>query len=121
MKHIKYALLLDDLKKNEQSKVILEQLSTRPDLDLRIFVLDKEDVFPNPFPIFNIADYFNFREGVTIITSDATKAKAEKYPVKGFFIVLGKDIPGYINIPNFNLAMIEKVVNECIKHEANDS
>lgn len=112
MKNIKYALLLDELKINDQSKSILQHISTKPNMDIRIFVLDKEQIIPNPFPVLNIADYFNFGEGVTIITSEATKRKAENYPVKGMFLVIGKDVPGYINIEDFNLNTIEKVVNE---------
>lgn len=120
MKNIKYALLLDDLRKNDQSKAILEHLSSRADLNLRIFLLDKEDIYPNPFPVFNIADYFNFGKGVSIITSDATRRKAESYPVTGLFIALGKDIPGYINIEEFNLNLIEKVANEHFRYNKDE-
>lgn len=112
MKNIKYALLLDELKVDEQSKSILEHISTKPNMDIRIFLLDKEQMMPNPFPVFNIADYFNFGEGVTLITSEATKSKAENYPVKGLSIIIGDNIPGYINVGELDLNKIEKVVNE---------
>lgn len=120
MKKIKYALLLDNLRKTEQSKAILEHLYARQDLDVRIFLLDREDIFPNPFPIFNIADYFNFEDGVTIVTSPDTKAKADSYPVTGLFIIIGADFPGYIKVKDFDLNLIEKVANEHFRYDKNE-
>lgn len=120
MSNNKYALLLDNLFPSETSKSILEEINSK-NYDVTIFLLNKHHMMMNPFPVFSIADYFNFK-GVTIITSPQTKEKAEAYPNAGLYIILGDNIPNYINISQFNLDLIEQVVNKYYdQHKANDS
>jgi len=111
MLNYKYALLLDDLFKTEQSKSYIDEISSKS-YDVTIFTIIKEQIIPNPLAIFSIADFWNWK-GVSIITSNQTLEKSEAYPVAGLKIIVGPlKTPGYFNVEKFDLDLIHKVLEE---------
>ena len=113
----KYAILLDNLNDNETSKQILEEILKKPQYDVTLFCLSKENIIPNPLAVFNIVDYFSW-VGPTIITSYNTLEKALAYPAVGPKVIIGmlryKDC---ITIPQFNLDVINTEINKIISNE----
>jgi len=99
----KYAVLLDDFGPHQQTKIIADEILRKPQYDCTIFVISKENIISNPFAVFSIADYFNF-DGITIVTSQSTLEKANKYPAGGPRIIIGQDVQ------EFNLDQIQQLV-----------
>lgn len=75
----RYALLLDSLYPNNVSQAIVQEIFNKPQYDVTIFLLNRENVIPSPLAVFSIADYFNFK-GIPIATSNATMDKINNYP-----------------------------------------
>ena len=111
MSKYRYALLLDNILPNEENVKLLQSI-LEANRDIIIFVGNKEQIIPCPFAVFNIVDFFNF-EGVSIITSQYTLEKSIVYPVIGPKIIIGKiKYKDYINIPNLDFNLIEKVLDD---------
>lgn len=110
MSKYQYALLLNDLMPHDGTKLILDEIYKKQNYDITLFLLNKERMVSCILPVFNIADYFNFN-GVTIVTTAQTLQKSKHYPTKEPIIVIG-NIPNEICVPNFDLDLIERTVNE---------
>lgn len=123
MSKYKYALLLDSLFPEEVSKAIINEIYSKPEYDVSLFLLNRDNMMANPFPVYSIADYFNFK-GVSIITSQSTLNKVKAYPDPGLSIIIGEgeDILNFINVKTFDLHLIDNTVKEYYaKHNANVS
>lgn len=105
------ALLVDNFQQNENTHNIIQTILTNTNYEVTIFTISKENLAPNPLPVFSIADYFNF-EGISIITSPKTLEKSIFYPAIGPKIIIGKvKYQDYYNIDTFDLNLIAGAIN----------
>lgn len=107
----KFALLVDSFCPSQETQNILQELVAHPEIDITIFSISKENIVPNPYPVFSMCDLYNF-SGYCIITSYKTFKKHKSYPTNNGIIIGSTKYEGYLNIPKFDINLINQVIKE---------
>jgi len=108
--YLNFALFVNDFYPTTTTQIYLQEIYSKPQYNVTIFSLSKENSVGCGLPVFSIVDAFNWKQPV-IITSMQTLEKYIKYPILGIGIILGNfKHEKCLNIDRFDLDEINKLL-----------